>query len=37
MDIASKEDGESDADDKEDITPTLLWGRPHELFIINTD
>ena len=37
MDIASKEDGESDTDDKEHIAPTLLWGTPHELFIIDTD
>ena len=36
-DIPSQEDGECDTDNEEDITPTLLWGRPHKLFIINTD
>ena len=36
-DIPSQEDGECDTDDEEDITPTLLRCRPHELFIIDTD
>ena len=36
-DIAGQEDGEGDADDKEDIAPSLLRSRAHELVIIDTE
>ena len=36
-DIAGQKDGEGDADDKEDIVPSLLRSRAHELVIIDTE